>query len=520
MIRHLPFFTHFMIGLFLFSHNCLYAQYTVQFNEIEKAWIADHPIIQFGYEPDWPPYEIYKDGAYTGIMGEYVSIIERETGIDLVPIPGISWSESIEKLRRNEIHFVPDCAITFDRKKEFLFSSIIATDPLILATRIDDRFTSDLGSLVNRKVAIPENYYTIEFLSRDYPGIEIIEKPTLEECMESLSIGEVDGVIDGLGVVSYCINHRGFTNIKIACQTEYQEVELAMAFTKDWEVFRDIVNKVLKNVSVEEQNNIRQKWIAVRYDLRKNESEIPGYFKFIGVLVLLVVVFLIFWNRTLRKHISERKISEKQLLESVSKISQQNEERKVLLQEIHHRVKNNLQFVVSLLKLQGVSNDENKEPFNVHHTIDRIQAIALIHEKIYQSENLSETNVAEYITSLTQTLVENYSVVQFIKFELKIESIHMDIERLVPFGIILNELITNSIKHAFKEMNSGEILIYLSMTENIVKLKYKDNGKWIPSDRSISFGESLIDIFTEQLSGVSNLSIVNGTEYNFSFPYN
>lgn len=514
-----PLFIYLVLGTSLLLYNSAIAQDSLFFNEEEKAWIESHPVIQFGYEPDWPPYEIYQDGKYTGIIGEYVSIIERETGIDLVPIEGISWSESIEKLRKGEIHFIPDCAITIDRKKEFLFSSVIATDPLILATRIDDHLTTDLASLSKRKVAIPEDYYTIEFLSRDYPGIEIIKKPTLEECMESLTIGEVDGVIDGLGVISYCINHKGYTNIKIACQTEYREVELAMAFSKDWVVFRNIVNKVLKSINAEEHNAIRKKWIAVRYDLRKSENTIPGYIIIGGVIILIVIIFLVFWNRTLRKHILKREAIEKQLQESVITISRQSDERKVLLQEIHHRVKNNLQIVVSLLKLQGVSNDENNEQFDVYHSIDRIQAIALIHEKIYQSENLNHTNVTEYITSLTQTLVENYSVVKFIDFELKIESLEMDIEHLVPLGIILNELITNSIKHAFVGMDKGQIKISLSKGNDLVKLKYRDNGKWIASAKTVSFGESLIEIFTEQLGGICDLSIVNGTEYSFSFPY-
>jgi len=107
----------------------------IEFTQIEKEWISKHPIINFGYEPQWAPYEIYENGEYKGIVGEYVKILERETGIDMNPIPNMTWGKAITGLKKGEINIVPCCAITPERKEFLYFSDTYIEDPMVIVKK-------------------------------------------------------------------------------------------------------------------------------------------------------------------------------------------------------------------------------------------------------------------------------------------------------------------------------------------------------------------------------------------------
>ena len=212
----------------------------------EKAWIQAHPEIKFGYEPNWEPYEMYINGQYTGIVGDYVERIEQATGISMIPVHGISWEETMNQLRTGEIHVAPSCAITEERKKYLAFTDVYISDPLIITTRRDFEFVGCLNDLHGKKIVLPKNYYSVELISEDHPSIEIIEVKSIQECLEYVSYGKADAFIGSLGVVSYYINHKGFTNLKIAAPTKYKDTKIAFAVSKtgDWQIFRDIVFQI------------------------------------------------------------------------------------------------------------------------------------------------------------------------------------------------------------------------------------------------------------------------------------
>jgi two-component sensor histidine kinase/ABC-type amino acid transport substrate-binding protein len=514
-----------LIYLILTPILCLFltigfGQAKIQFTEIEKHWIQQHPVLKFGYDPAWPPYEIFENNEYKGIVKEYISILERETGIQFVPSKhvnrGVTTLESL--LENNTVDFIADIVTTEKRKKELLLTTNIASEPLIIATRIESNFVGGLSKLKGKRVAVPFNYYSVELLSKDYPDIQLVELKSMNDCLLALSSGQVDAAIEVLGVVSYNINHFGFTNIKIAAPTEYKNIELCMAFNKQSALLHGIVQKILNHISVEEHNKIRQKWIAVTYDHKNDYSELMPYLKIIGISTLILLLILFFWNRSLKKHIQQKEESELKLKESLKQVHKQHEERKLLLKEIHHRVKNNLQIVSSLLKLQVSSDQEQNIPFNVDKTIDRIQAIGHVHEKIYQSPNLNETKLKEYITSLVDTIIVNYTQKNKVRVEYDIEPINIDIENMIPLAIILNEFVINSLKHGLKNKEEG--YIYISFKQQGINyiLNYSDNGKWVQPSSENRFGKTLIDNFINQLNGKYTLTTGSTTNYIITFP--
>lgn len=200
------------------------------------------------------------------------------------------------------------------------------------------------------------------------------------------------------------------------------------------------------------------------------------------------------------------------------KLQLKNRENTVMLQEIHHRVKNNFQIISSLVKLQAnkLESDHSKDIFD--DLCSRIMSISMMHEKIYQSDNMAQIDFRDYIESLANRIIENYSIRTPVKINVSSDIKSMNNQAIVPIALILNELITNSLKHAFLNTNSPEIYINFSKSADThYNLIFQDNGKWL-EEKVDSFGLELIASLTEQLSGnFERQSGEVGTTYVFKF---
>jgi two-component sensor histidine kinase len=199
-------------------------------------------------------------------------------------------------------------------------------------------------------------------------------------------------------------------------------------------------------------------------------------------------------------------------------ISKQNSEMEVMLREIHHRVKNNLQIITSLLRLQANNMDE-EHGGSYQEAIDRITAMAIIHEKMYQSGSLSKFDLDKYLKSLVDSLLMNYSISKKPSLEIHVEVEDMKSKSIVPLALLINELLLNSLKHAFQ--NQENPLISISLSENEAHrssrfiLVYSDNGLWVEGSVA-SFGTEIIQAMSEQLEGTFMLETTDfGTEYVF-----
>jgi len=222
------------------------------------------------------------------------------------------------------------------------------------------------------------------------------------------------------------------------------------------------------------------------------------------------------------KDITERKRTEDQIAESL-------QEKEVLLREIHHRVKNNMQIISSLLAHQMENIIDNK--INENKIIDiftesqnRILSMSLVHEKLYQSRDLRNIDFKEYINDLGINLFQSYEIHSGkIKLNLNVEDILLDIDLAIPTGLIINELITNSLKYAFPDGMKGEInVLFRSMNENMLELVVSDNGIGLPENldfRKIrTLGLHLVTILAEnQLHGKIDMNRIKGTEFRISF---
>jgi two-component sensor histidine kinase len=205
-------------------------------------------------------------------------------------------------------------------------------------------------------------------------------------------------------------------------------------------------------------------------------------------------------------------------------LSIKNQENELLLKEIHHRVKNNLQTISSLLSLQSESISDKNALNAVQESKNRVASMALIHQKLYQGENLAAIEMRDYFETIGKAIKDSFGEkAKNVSLEVDMSEIELDVDTAIPIGLITNELITNSLKHAFQNKDEGEILITLSQEENgLLNLRIADNGQASENKADVKkesgFGSLLIQLLTTQLGGTLKKSNESGTSTMIQFP--
>lgn len=297
-----------------------------------------------------------------------------------------------------------------------------------------------------------------------------------------------------------------------------------------FKIYKSLNDSIFNTKSLQQYNDLQLKYDTDKKDksiilltqqgkLQKEiirNASIVRYV-FIGSIAVLLLFVLLLYNRSRLKQRAHKKLEYKQ-----QQINEQNEalkkllsEKEWLVKEIHHRVKNNLQIVISLLGTQSMYLDNEDALIAIQSSQHRMYAMSLIHQKLYQSDAIAFIDMFWYIQELARYLKESFVVDQNIDFKLDLECVDLDVVQAVPIGLILNEAISNSIKYAFTGKEKGEINIALKNIEtNIYQLVIADDGVGLPEgfqskDRE-SMGMNLMIGLTDQLNGSLELENDNG----------
>jgi PAS domain S-box-containing protein len=217
----------------------------------------------------------------------------------------------------------------------------------------------------------------------------------------------------------------------------------------------------------------------------------------------------------------QMELAERQQAES--KIRASLEEKEVLLKEIHHRVKNNLQVISSLLKLQSRYTQDSKTLDMLKESQNRVRSMALIHEKLYQSSDLARIDFADYIQNLAKNLLYSYSIhASAVKVKVIVDKVSLNLDTAIPCGLLINELISNALKYAFPDGRQGKIWVEFSEVEGEqFLLTVRDNGIGFPADidfrNTVSLGLRLACSLTAQLDGTIDMERNQGTVFRVKF---
>lgn len=211
----------------------------------------------------------------------------------------------------------------------------------------------------------------------------------------------------------------------------------------------------------------------------------------------------------------------KQMEEYEHQLEYSLEEKETLLKEIHHRVKNNMHIIMSLLSLQASYIDDDRITGLFEESSNRIRSMAMVHEKLYQNENLNYINVNEYIIDLAKIVIDSYTDDNDVELETNIEELFLEIDLLIPCGLIINELLTNSIKHGMKNQEYKKIIITLTSHNKHITLTIKDNGSGEPDNiyNNKGLGMLLVTNLVQQIHGNFTVKQDNGLQSIITFSY-
>jgi len=302
------------------------------------------------------------------------------------------------------------------------------------------------------------------------------------------------------------------------------DYKLALHYHKKYADLMDIVYDSSKYIQVARMKTVyetekQEQTIEIqKANLEANNAVIElaktkANFLFIAVIfvfILGLVLFVGYLNKTKRNRM---------LVAQKNEIERQNSEREVLLKEIHHRVKNNLQVISSLLSMQSRTMKESEAKAAVREGQSRIKSMSLIHQKLYGENNLSKINMREYIEELSDFLFKSYKPGNDIHKLIEAEELLLDVDIAMPLGLIVNELISNALKYAFDPKMEGMVKVSLLKVDSSLVLNISDSGKGLPQNfsSSQSMGMNLVNILVTQLDGTMHISQGEGTSFVIKF---
>lgn len=347
--------------------------------------------------------------------------------------------------------------------------------------------------------------------------------PQAQKCLEKINFRDVASTREKhvFGKAHQDINY--WTNYYDVCYRLHRAAknyEKAYLYSDSLYKFKYLIDSTFNRLQVEViQNRIetqkQQFEIEEQEALVKTKNQLLVFFIILVIVIVVSAVLLLLWNRKVR---SQNLLINKQM-GTLQKILDQKQ---VLLKELQHRVKNNLQHVISILEIQKESVDFSNIDELVRENQNRIHSMALLHSKLNGVEDINMVNLSDYLTSLSGLVKDSYgSYGKDIELSLHCETEYMEIEKALPVGLIVVELISNSIKHAFENRDEGTIGIRVwhdeEKQENV--LNYKDDGKGFDftTKNEKGLGLEIIKGLIDQLNGRIESNVKSGFELNISF---
>ncbi len=272
-------------------------------------------------------------------------------------------------------------------------------------------------------------------------------------------------------------------------------------------VFNTEADERIALLQTEFEVSQKESTIALQEAQLNQQKKIQALFFIIALLAILISAILY------RSH----KINQ----QKNKLLTRQNEEKAFLLKEIHHRVKNNLETVSSLLALQSAQYDDPRMMDAMVESQNRVHSMSIIHQRLYQGQHLASIEMRDYFTNLSSHILDSFGAEDRIDLHCDMDRVELDVDVAIPLGLIVNELITNALKYAFPDSTSGTIKVALQKEDaKYITLSVEDNGVGVAQDKPIDgtgFGSQLIELLTVQLNGTMKKLNKSGTAIHFRF---
>ncbi len=282
-----------ILFLLIFSSKLRAQEKGISLTTEESDWIASQKTLNVANETDWPPFDFVDDEQRpAGFSIDLIELIAQKTGLDIQFVNG-TWNEILDGFKKDEIQILPAVYKDDDRSRYMEFTSSYYIQPSVLVTNVLDTINS-IHDLSNKKIAVKEGFAITSELEKNYPHIKTVPVRSVLEGLMKVSTREVDGFVESIGVVSYYRERNFIPNLQISSEVQLDKMNLPplqIAVNKKHIILKNILQKGLENVSIDEMNDLRNKWITT--DTIENEDAINFtslIFKSIAAIIVLFVI--------------------------------------------------------------------------------------------------------------------------------------------------------------------------------------------------------------------------------------
>lgn len=301
----------------------------------ERAFIASHPMLRVGYNPD-PPYAFAgADGKWVGIDPDFLALIEARTGLRFEARTFASWPEVLAEFKAGRLDLLPELARLPEREAWLIYTRPYMSAPNVVVTRDDTPYVIDLRELSGRRVGVPRGYAgVIDALRERSPGCILVEFDGMDDALAALAKGDVDAAVDDVVSASWNIRSRRFTNLRLGSVIASPE-EDSYGVRKDLPVLAQIMNKTIASITPRERSELNDRWIHIDVF----GSAWVRIFKIVAAVAALatgLALFVVFNNRRLARALAERMRMQAALTDAHARLAKVSEEKSAILQTVAH----------------------------------------------------------------------------------------------------------------------------------------------------------------------------------------
>lgn len=374
--------------LLLFAVCARANEVRIELTDTEKAWLKEHPIVYFGYDPGWGPFS-YRDerGDFAGIDKDYLTLLGNRLGVRFAPVHTRSWPEAYEAAKAGSVDFLVSTAEDPERAKFFVFTKPYNVFPMAFVARKESKGFYSMDQLRGHRVAMANGYVSSLMIHREYPEVPRVLVNTMEEAFLAVSAGRADVAATNVANANYIIESLGLTNLKIAGIMPYL-FELRYAVRNDRAILRDILDKGVASLSSKDRQEIVGPWVKVEYEniIRWDYVMrwILGAFFVIGAFLVVIIRH----NRSLRRELAERSRMQAELETARATLEQLNEEKSGILRMAAHDLRNPLNGLMLNIEIlrDGAGSSERE-------SLDRM--MTLVNHMIHMIRNLLDVQAIE-----------------------------------------------------------------------------------------------------------------------------
>ncbi len=276
----------------------------IELTDEERQWLDEHPVILGASDPDWPPMEhMDHDGEFSGMVADYIKLVEQRLGIHIEVIPQENWTQALKSVRERDVSLLTAAAHTPDRDKYLRFTEPYLELPAVIIVKDTSHGITSMAALSGKRVAVVKDYATHDYLIRNYPGLDLKPVADIRSGLYAVSNGRVDAFIANIASASYYIEKYAIQNLNVAGESGYR-YELGIASRSDWPILNRLLQKGVASITGEERQAIYRKWIGLKPEAWRPTRE--QLITFAVVLILIGFGATLFWNWQLRRKVDAR----------------------------------------------------------------------------------------------------------------------------------------------------------------------------------------------------------------------